>query len=567
MVEVLITAALMVIVFGGLFASFQYSLKLVNQSRTNMTVLSLVTDRMEYIRSLSYDEVGTIAGIPSGAIPQNRTVTLNEIEFNERVLIEYIDDPADGLGALDDNDVLADYKKVKIEYTWTVGGVPNSFFLISNIVPRAIETTAGGGSLRVNVFDADVAPLPGISVRLFNDTTTSTIDVTRSTNADGVALFTGAPAASNYQIFVSAPGYSSDQTYQATTSLPNPSTLPISILEGDVSTMSFQVDRLSNLAIRLLTGQSIASTVEEFTDLLGVYDVSSTTVSGGELVLDNAAGVYESDGIVTLPPLTPSAIENWGIAEFVFTKPAGTDAKVRFYTSTSSADLIPDSDLAGNSVGFSERHIDLRGLAAGTYPTIVPTIQLSTLDTAVTPSVDKFTLAYVDSVTALGGSSVGIKNNKTIGTLADASPVYKYSLSTTTDGGGRIGLTGLEWGVYDIGVNSGYVIKEACPAHPYNLLPNVTDKVTYLLAPSSAHNLRVMVQDGLGKAVIGAAVRLSRSGFNSDLETGWCGQVFFGGLATAADYELQVSADGFSSQTITSLGVSDAQVQTVTLLP
>ncbi len=566
LIEVLVAAAVMLLVFGGLFAGFQYSLKLIADSRAKVSALSLASDRMEYLRSLPYDEVGTISGIPNGLIPQNSTTTLNGIDFNERILIEYIDDPADGLGVADSNGVLADYKKVKVEYTWTYGGSLNSFFLTSSIMPRSIETTAGGGSLRVNVFNSNAAPLPGISVRLLNTTTTSTIDVTRLTDASGIALFTGAPAASNYEIFVFGTGYSSDQTYKATTTLPNPTTLPVAILEGDVSTMNFQVDRVSNLTIQLLTGKTIASLVETFDTALNIDTFSNTEEIGGKVVLTNTAGIYNISGRVMLNPITPAPLEAWGIAKLDLNQPTNTEVRTHFYTSTSTSDLVPESDLPGNLAGFLGTVVDLSSLDVVTYTRLIPGIELSTSDTAVTPEVLEFSLFYVDSVTAFSGSNLSIKGNKTIGTLADASLVYKYNVSTTTDSEGKVTLNNLEWGVYDA-VIPGYDIAEACAASPYVLNPNKTEKATFLLTTNTVNNLRVAVQDGAGKPLVGADVELDRPGYNSVLKTGWCGQVFFGGIASSTDYTLDVSASGYTTQNFSPLTIDGSQTQTVTLSP
>ncbi len=567
LVEVMVTVAVIALVFTGLFAGFEYTLKLISQSHSKMTALSLATDRMEYIRSLPYDMVGTIAGIPSGTLPQNRNVTLNEINFNERVLIEYIDDDADGTGLLDSNGVIADYKRIKVEYTWIIGASSQSFFSTSSIMPRSIETTAGGGSLRVNIFDANVVPLQNIDVRLVNNTTTSTIDVSKKTDATGAVIFTGAPASANYEIFVSAPGYSSDQTHQSTTTLNNPNTLPVAILENDVSTMNFQVDKVSDLTVKLLTSKSVNSLTETFDDVLGLDTLSDATTTSGKLVLKDTAGVYENSGYVILNLLTPSPIEAWGIAEMDFIKPLNTDVRVHFYTSTSTSDLISESYLPGNLAGFTGKYVDLSPLNTLAFPTIVAGINLSTTDTAVTPEVLEFSIKYLDTITTLNSSPVIIKGNKTLGTMADASIVYKYNVSTTTNGSGEIALKDLEWDVYNTVVDNSYVISEACSANPYVLAPDVESTVTYTLVPATSDNLRVVVKDGSGQNIIGATVELDRSGYNDIKDTGWCGQTFFGGVTNNSDYTLTVSAPGYTTQVLTPITISGAVVQIVTLVP
>ena len=568
LVEVLVVSAVTLIIFSGLFAAFKYTLELTSESRAKMTALSLVNDRIEFIRSLSYDAVGTVSGIPSGSIPQNRTVSLNGIDFSERVLVEYVDDPADGTGGSDSNGVLADYKRVKIEYSWVIGeSATSSFYIVSSIVPRSIETTSGGGSLRVNVIDKDSLPLPGADVRLVNDTTTSTIDVTRTTDTSGIALFTGAPAASNYEIFVSASGYSSDQTYQATTSLPIPTTQPVSVLEADVSTMYFQIDQLGDLNIKIMNGQTENSITETFVDMSGVATSSNATTSSGSLELTEVGGVYDSSGFVMLNSFIPSPIENWKGVEIDSSLPAGTEVRVSFYTSTNTADIISDADLPGNSAGFTGDFIDLQALDVDTYPTLAVGISLSTPDTNLTPQVSELEMTYIESESVSAGSVIGIKGGKTIGTLGDGTPVYKFDVSTTTDGNGEVFFEDIEWDEYTVEVPAGKVIAEACYSHPFTLMPDTSLDIDLLLVASTTNSLRVAVQAPDGSPIVGADVDFSRTGYSEVTKTGWCGQSFFSGLVSETDYVLDVSATGYTGKVLDPFTVDGENVEVITLTP
>jgi prepilin-type N-terminal cleavage/methylation domain-containing protein len=566
LIEVLVVISISALVFVGLFAAFEYSLKLIAQSRAKMTALSLATDRVEYLRSLPYNDVGTVSGIPNGNVPQNRTVSLNGINFSERVLIEYVDDPADGSGLLDSNSIVADYKKAKVEYTWNIAGVPQSFSLISTIVPRSIETSAGGGTFRVNVFDAAALPLPNIDVRLFNNTGTNTIDVTRRTDATGIALFTGAPAGSGYEFFVSAPGYSSDQTRTATTTMSNPNILPVSVLESDVSTVNFQIDRLSDLTVNVFSAQVTGSRVDGFDDLLGVDNYSDVSASTSLLSLNEISGVYENVGYAVLNPLTPSPAVAWGVAIIEANKPPQTEVRTRFYSSTSTGDLIPEQDLPGNLVGFTGQYIDLSGLALATYPTLVARLELSTTNTSFTPAIENFTINYIESRTMESGRVLNVRGNKVIG-LNGLATVYKYDIATTTDSNGQLLLNDIEWDTYLFTLGSGRVVREACSSNPFYLTPDSTKTLNILTTNLTTHNLRVNVTRGDGTPIIGADVdlRLNTSSWNQS--TGYCGQVYFGALADSADYELEVSATGFSTQIISSSSVSGTTLQNITLIP
>ncbi|MEZ4194815.1 MAG: prepilin-type N-terminal cleavage/methylation domain-containing protein [Candidatus Paceibacterota bacterium] len=443
LVEVIIVSAISVLIFGAMFASFQYSLRLINLSRSKLSAISVANDRMEYFRSLPYNNVGTIAGIPPGTIPQNNIISLNGIEFNERVLVEYVDDPADGLNVADTNGIPSDYKRVKVEYTWEINGVNGQIALISNIVPRSIETTAGGGTVRINVIDDQSNLLPGARVRLTNASSTSPIDVTKITDVNGEALFSGTPVDSNYEVSVTGPiagkSYSVDKTYEATTTNPNPSLSPFSVLESDISTLTFQIGELSDINLVLKSSVTDSRFVEDFTSLGGITSYSSVASNGDELVLSDTAGVYDVYGEVYFEVI-PTAIEAWQAVRVAANVPADTDYKVYFYTGAGAGPytIIPDTDLPGNSGGFADSIIDISNLSPTLYPSFVVGVVLETSDVSVTPIIDEVGVYYREAETLMTNQSMGVRGSKIIGTDATANFIYKYDVSTTTDVNGEI---------------------------------------------------------------------------------------------------------------------------------
>lgn len=564
LIEVILVSAVALIFFTGLISMVIYVVDLLSDARARLSALSGATERIEFIRSLAYDSVGTVAGIPNGAIPQNRTVTLNGYQFNERVLIEFVDDDADGLGAADSNSIIADYKRVKVEYSWNVTGATSTLALVSTVVPRSIETTAGGGTIRVNVFDALAAPLPGASVRLLNTTGTTTVDVTRTTDATGVALFAGAPAGSNYQIFVTDTGYSTDQTYVATTSNPNPNPAPISVLEADVSTMNFFIDRLADLSVQVFSSVVEGSITEPFTDLTGVASSSEVTTVGGELVLRDVAGVYSGLG-TAYRVLTPSPLSRYGALSLVTSQPAGTDVRVRFYTGSSTFTLIPEADLPGNAAGFDARYVDLRALSVATYPAIVAGIELTTTNTAVTPAVDQVVLYYRESETPRVGESLTLRGAKTIGSDG-GTPIYKYDVTSTTNGSGLVTATNIEWDTYTISF-SGQTIRAVCADNPFSVAPQSDTEVEVVTGGASAHNVRLHVLDSAGLPIPGAAAELRRTGVLETDTTDACGVAFFsdGSIGAESDYEIEISAPGFVTTILTGESVSGDTVKRTVL--
>tara|TARA_B100000508_G_scaffold123897_1_gene106881 strand:- start:13079 stop:14836 length:1758 start_codon:yes stop_codon:yes gene_type:complete len=555
LVEVLIVIGIASTIFVALFASVQYSLQLIAHSNAKLSALSLANDRLEYFRSLPYDDVGTIAGIPSGTIPQNSTTTLNGIEFNERVLVEYVDDAADGkltATTTDSNGIPSDYKRLKIEISWTIKGETNDVTLVSNIVPRSIETTIGGGTVRVNVVNDQSLFLPGAEVRLLNNTTTSTIDITRYTDGSGSALFSGAPAASGYQVFVTAPGYSTDQTYEATTTNPNPITAPFAVLESDISTVTFQVGELSDIYVRSLSAIASASTTEDFNNSSGIATSTDIEVIGGNLELSNTLGVYETTGTAYLNEIRPATIDRWESVVVVGDAFPNTSYTVQFFTgTTSSYTLIGDGDLDGNAVGFTEQIIDLSELNPNTHPAITVGITLNTTDTDETPSVYEISTYYRESDASRNNVNFDIVGNKTIGTQLDLSPIYKVSFSTTTDTNGERWLNDIEFDTYTVSNTDGFGVAYACPQIPLVHSAGSTSTLEMVLVSPVAHSLRVTVRDGFGRAIPGAIVSLTRSGFSDNDITDACGQSYFdSGVTANTDYIINVTRNGYAPETV-----------------
>ncbi len=565
LVEILIVSSIMLVVFGGLLISFRYSLELITHSRAKLTALTLANDNMEYIRSLSYNAVGTVSGIPSGLLPQVSTTSLNGIAFTKRILVEYIDDDADGLGVADSNGITTDYKQAKVTLEWSVRGVSNEVFLVSNIIPKSIETDVNGGTVRVNVFDFDNVSLPGASVRLVNTTLVPTIDVTRTSDATGVALFGGAPQGGNYEIFVSAPGYSSDQTYKAITTLPNPTTLPIGVVESSVSTMNFFIDEVGSRSITMLASKVANQFTENFDSVVGIASSTDSGVSGGTLKLAGAPGSYVLNGIAYLSPLTPVPLALWDYLLITGTTTSNTSALARFYTGTSSAyTLIPNSDLPGNSTGFALGGVDISALNYLTYPTVTIGITLTSTNVNETPQVNTLVLGHIESKTLQNNQIFTLTSTKKIGTLADNSPVYKNIISTSTNALGTFLWSNIEADEYTFNA-SGYEIKETCGGQGFEIDPGSNLNLELLLTANTAHSLRVVIETAADVPVIGSQVKLSRPGYTETQLTGRCGQVYFGGVALETDYQIEVITPGYTTQTISNVTVNQDTLRIITL--
>jgi hypothetical protein len=396
--------------------------------------------------------------------------------------------------------------------------------------------------------------------------------VTRLTDASGAVLFSGAPAGSNYEVIVTANiagnQYSTTGTYQATASNPSPSVAPFAVLEADVSTLTFQIGKLSDLDISTFSALSEGSILEEFTDLLAAASSTDVEVVSGEAVLENTAGVYKTSGIVYTEIITPSPLAQWEMVRIAATVPVNTDYTVRFYTrvGTGPFALIPDAELSGNSVGFSDTLIDISGLDAVGYPSITVGITLETSNTAQSPAIDEIAVFYTQSRTPGTSITYDITGTKTIGTNSSGSPIFKYDTSFTTDGVGEHTLADFEFDQYLIENQAGLDIASACSAYPYAHQAGVDGELSLTLVSGADNTARVHVVDALGRTIPGAEVTLSRSGYSQTRNTNVCGQAFFtGGVLEGSGYTLDVAVAGYANQSLSPFDVNGDTFQLVTL--
>lgn len=478
LVDVVVGSALFLVIFIALFGILRASIAVSGLSKLKAAATSIATSQLEYIRSLEYNAIGTQGGIPSGFIPQNATTTQAGLEFSLRTYIVYADDPGDGEGVADSNGITTDYKRVKVEVTYTVEGVTRNVTLLTNVVPPGIETTVGGGTLRINVVDAYGAPVTGATVRVYNETVAPSIDVSTFSDSTGTVLFGGAPASTDYEIYISKDGYSEAQTYERDATNVNPTPGYLTVAESQTTTGTFAIDLLSTFTLRTLSPIEDAVFYDSFADDTKLTNLSNTVVSGDALVLAGGAGTYVSSGTARASSTAPTYLASWVSASSTLSAPLGSTAVFRITDEAGTP--LPDAVLAGNSSGFSS-FVDLSGISTTTYPALRLEAVLTSSDPLVTPSILDWELGYTHGPLPLPNVSITLTGGKTVGSDTGGIPLYKTSIATTTDETGQRVLT-LEWDSYTVSIPS-YTIVSPSPFVPYEVLPNTVVDAPIILTP------------------------------------------------------------------------------------
>lgn len=559
LVEIIVGVSVMLIVFGAFFFAASSFIRLTETNRQQTAARLVATEYIETIRALPYDSVGTIGGLPYGGLPQTQTITRDGRTYYVRTFIQYVDDPADGLGAGDT--LAADYKRVKVEVSYTVRTATSSVSFVTTVAPKSQESLAGAGILNISVLDAANNPVPSATVHILNTTVATSVDITTFTNASGTVSFPGAWAGAGYEVNVSKLNYSNDGTYTSSVTNPDPDPSPLTVAENSTTEIIFNIDRLSTLAIQARSLPQFGSFHDSFTDGSGLAVQTDTAVTGSVLVLGGTPGSYPANGTAVSQTFSPATLGAWGLFYADISTPPSTQVLFHFEYETGGIFLpVPESDLPGNAAGFAGTPMLLKALDPATYGSLRIVAVLASSDPNVTPAIDSWRVSYRGVDAPRNGLTIGFRGGKTIG----MGPVYKYNQSHVTDGSGLITLADMEYDEYTI-TPSGVTLVDLCPPSPVLLLPNTPLTVHLTTVTPTAHSYRVALLAADGSRIPDAEVVLANGSGDSTALSGSCGIAFVNGLS-ADTYTVTARAEGYAATT-TVRAISGAREDVLILTP
>jgi len=552
----------MLVVFVGIVGAFRLSIMAVSNNKARAGAIALANERLEYIRSLSYDSIGTAGGIPPGAIPQTETVSLNDVSYTRRTFVSYEDDPGDGLAGADSNGIVTDFKAVKSSVSWQSRDGTHTITLVSRLSPPGVESAVPGGTLAFDVVNASLDPVSSAQVRIVNAGLSPAIDMTTYTDTDGTASVLGAPPGSGYAITVTKSGYSTAQTYgiDATNTNPIPGHLGVALNQTTPAT--FAIDVLSSKTIETYTPVTRSTTTESFATDTNIASSSNITVVAGVARLTAPFGDYLSSGTLISTTVSTSSLSAWKTLSWSANEPPGTDVFFRVYDGSGVAP-IPDAMIPGNSAGITSSPIDLINVSTSTYGGLMVHATLTTNDASTTPSIDAWSIALDAGPHPLPNLPFLMTGAKTIGTTAGGALIYKYDQQLSSGSAGRVTASNLEWDAYTLAVaaSSGYDVSSACNPQPESLAPGTSQTTRLFLKPHTTNSLLIDVKNVSGAVIPNASVRLYRGAYDTTIPSDGCGGALFSGLAAGTvgsgnAYSIDISASGYQAYTSTEVNVS-----------
>jgi len=339
LLSLLLALAIFAILANAIFTLTTSSFRLVSYARARISARHLAQERIELIRNLPYDEVGTIGGIPGGDIPQTENVVRNGLNYEIRTSIVYVDNSFDETAP---NDLLpTDFKRVRVDISWEglAASRLNPVVLATDVAPRGIETTEGGGTLSIHVFDANTDPVAQADVHIVADSLDPRIDIEVQTNDNGFVVLPGAPACTGcYFIEVTKDGYSTDRTY-STTEVTNPDKPYANVIEGDLTEIPFSIDKFSTLNIATVSDRNSGFTpIPNITfNLRGETKIIGTDV--------NDFPIYKFDKEFTTDAGGNIIITDVEWDNFIIAMPQGTSYDIAGTNPLNPYSLLPDSEV------------------------------------------------------------------------------------------------------------------------------------------------------------------------------------------------------------------------------
>ena len=368
LVEVLISSLIIAVLTLGVYSLLLLSLKITADNKFSLKAMEMANQKMEQIRNLSYENVGTVSGSPSGIIPDIEIINIDG-KYIISTFIKYEDDEYDGTLVLGTDYIYDDYKIATVKVSWRGKYGEKNITIFSKIIPSTEETSTGNGLLKIIVVDANGNPVPNADIHIENDT--HSISATSASDSSGEFRYSVPPDFEGYEITVTKPGYGVDKTYTRGEIINgitnnNPTKPHLTVNEGIKTEESFSVDLLSSLSIKTIT-RDLPENWQANTDTSGEAQINS------RLAVDNAGLIYivwqdyrqSSASKILAQKYSSNREAQWP-------NPASPDDQ---NISTANNTVIPDIlvDIAGNlyiswhddSVGNKEAYLVKRGSLDG----------------------------------------------------------------------------------------------------------------------------------------------------------------------------------------------------------
>lgn len=252
LIEILVSLFIIMVLVLSIYPLISFSLQITADNKNQVQAINIANEKLEQIRALSYDDVGTINGVVPGVLKDDEIIFRNGT-FNVSTTITFFDDDYDGLLS-EENDDFIDYKKATVRVTWQAKTgekqvIMSSFF----IPPTPQDIPEGWGLLKIYVIDSNGNPVTDANITINNSDPNldfPIINANYSTYDTNILSIPVKPS-NSYNVSVSKNGYTIDRTYSQTEISPSTPVKPdLEVNLGRKTESNFIIDRVGKFNIR-----------------------------------------------------------------------------------------------------------------------------------------------------------------------------------------------------------------------------------------------------------------------------------------------------------------------------
>jgi type II secretory pathway pseudopilin PulG len=321
-VELVVALAILALIATSVLGLYAVMVQTTFIAKRRAVASNLATNQMEYLKSLSYNNLAVVGGsiVATNPLPASFNTTVNGNVYVVKTSINYVDDAYDGCRILSQcvntpvpsgapsNDLNpADYKSINVA-VYTTANLKLAE-VDTKVSARVAETDSNTGALLVRVIDPTGNPISGATVNVTNTTTSPNVNVNDSTDAGGVAIFYNLPPDTtnfDYKITASFTGFSTLNTIVAVSGLtptyPNQqivtqqsSSVTLTLKpQGQYSLAGEVVNTagapIANMRVNMKGGYkkyTSTTNTEYYYDTLSPTDIRPTTDAGGLFAFTN----------------------------------------------------------------------------------------------------------------------------------------------------------------------------------------------------------------------------------------------------------------------------------------
>lgn len=380
---------------------FVTGMQAMGSVRQRLSALALANEKMEVIRNLDYEKIGTIGGTPNGDLEPSEDIIRDSKTLFVDTDVIYVDDPFDGEALLGTDASPNDSKQVRVSVSWEKENPSKEVVLVSTIVPPGIESIYTGGILSLHLIDNSGQGIPNANVTIRNDSLDPVVNTTLTTNEHGdLFLPQVVPADQSYNISISKNGYFPVRTYAPyPISSINPVDTDATVVASVINQKTLITDAYSTISLHTKTplGEPVANI--------------SFSLSGGKQVGNTV--------VVSLETSKPV----WAYDESSLN--SGADGVIEF-SEMSSGPYFFEYGESGENALYAFLQMDQTNNLSNSF-NVSPGVTLDETAIVADKNLDSLWLTVVDAVdkTPIADSEIRLKKN-------DAS--YDVTLATNKFG-------------------------------------------------------------------------------------------------------------------------------------